>query len=46
MNVRSATLTVGALFALSVPAANAAVVFGDGAGAVSTTARTPRLPPA
>jgi hypothetical protein len=41
VNIRSTTLTVGALFALSVPGANATVVLGDGAGAVSTTARTP-----
>jgi len=41
VNVRSITLTTGALFALSVSGANAAVIFGEGAGAVSTTARTP-----
>jgi hypothetical protein len=41
VNIRSTTLTVGALFALSVPAANAAVILGDGAAAVSNTARTP-----
>lgn len=41
MNVRSTTLTVGALFALSVSGANAAVVWGDGVGAISTTPRTP-----
>jgi hypothetical protein len=41
VNVSKVSLTVGAFFALSVPAANAAVIFGDGAGASSTTARTP-----
>jgi hypothetical protein len=41
VNIRKTTLTVGALFALSVSGANAAVIFVDGAGAVSTTARTP-----
>ena len=41
MNVSKVGLTVGALFALSVPAANAAVILGDGAGSASTTARTP-----
>ena len=41
MNVSRASLTVGALFALAVPAANAAVILGDGAGSGSTTARTP-----
>ncbi len=41
MKIRTTTLTVGALFALSVTGANAAVIFGDGAGAISTTARTP-----
>jgi hypothetical protein len=41
VNVSKVSLTVGALFALSVPAANAAVILGDGAGSGSTTARTP-----
>ena len=41
MNVSKVSLTVGALFALSVPAANAAVILGDGAGSGSTAARTP-----
>ena len=40
MNIRSITLTVGALFALSVSAANAAFELGDGAGAVSIAGRT------
>lgn len=43
MNVRSTTLTAGAFFALSVSAANAAVVWGDGSGAISTTPRTPAV---
>jgi hypothetical protein len=41
VTIRSITLTAGAVFALSVSAANAAVVFGDGAGAISTTSRAP-----
>jgi hypothetical protein len=41
VNIRSITLTTGALFALSVTGANAAVILGDGASAVSSTARTP-----
>jgi hypothetical protein len=41
VNARKVGLTLGALFALSVPAAHAAVIFGDGTGAASGTARTP-----
>jgi hypothetical protein len=41
MSCRSISLTVCATFALSVPAANAAVVFGDGGGSSTNTARTP-----
>lgn len=41
MSVSKVSLTVGALFALAVPAANATVILGDGAGPGSTTARTP-----
>jgi hypothetical protein len=41
VSVSKVSLTVGALFALAVPAANATVILGDGAGAGSTTARTP-----
>jgi hypothetical protein len=41
VKIRSTTLTVGAFFALSVTGANAAVIFGDGAGALSSSARTP-----
>ncbi len=43
MKVSKFSLTIGALFALSVPAAPAAVIFGDGAGAASSTARTPAV---
>jgi hypothetical protein len=41
MNVSKVSLTIGALFALSVPAANAAVILGDGGGSATDTGRTP-----
>jgi hypothetical protein len=41
VNAGKVSLTIGAFVALSVPAAHAAVILGDGAGATSNTARTP-----